>query len=76
MARLTRQEAAWSMTEAANEPYLNLVQRYVFAPYFAGTIAATQAQGFAKASTVDGAVGSKAVGQPKKQLTVHLGIAR
>lgn len=45
MARLTRQEAAWSMTEAANEPYLNLVQRYVFAPYFAGTIAATQAQG-------------------------------
>ncbi len=45
MARLTRQEAAWSMTEAANEPYLNLIQRYVFAPYFAGTIAATQAQG-------------------------------
>ena len=45
MARLTRQEAAWSLTESANEPYLNLVQRYVFAPYFAGTIAATQAEG-------------------------------
>ncbi|WP_181159941.1 MFS transporter [Sandaracinobacter neustonicus] len=45
MARLTRQEAAWSLTEAANEPYFNLVQRYVFAPYFAGTLATSQAQG-------------------------------
>lgn len=45
MSRLTRQEAAWSLTEAANEPYFNLVQRYVFAPYFAGTLAATAAQG-------------------------------
>lgn len=45
MARLTRQEAAWSLTEAANEPYFNLVQRYVFAPYFAGTLAASQAEG-------------------------------
>lgn len=45
MSRLTRQEAAWSLTEAANEPYFNLVQRYVFAPYFAGTLAATSAQG-------------------------------
>lgn len=42
---LNRQEAAWSLTEAANEPYFNLVQRYVFAPYFAGTLAATQAEG-------------------------------
>ena len=45
MSRLTRQEAAWSLTEAANEPYFNLVQRYVFAPYFAGTLAASAAQG-------------------------------
>lgn len=43
--RLTGQEAAWSLTEAANEPYFNLVQRYVFAPYFAGTLAASAAQG-------------------------------
>ncbi len=42
---LNRQEAAWSLTEAANEPYFNLVQRYVFAPYFAGTLAATPAEG-------------------------------
>lgn len=42
---LNRQEVAWSLTEAANEPYFNLVQRYVFAPYFAGTLAATQAEG-------------------------------
>jgi MFS-type transporter involved in bile tolerance (Atg22 family) len=45
MSRLTKQEAAWSLTEAANEPYFNLVQRYVFAPYFAGTLAASAAQG-------------------------------
>lgn len=42
---LNRQEVAWSLTEAANEPYMNLVQRYVFAPYFAGTLAATPAEG-------------------------------
>lgn len=45
MSRLTTQEAAWSLTEAANEPYFNLVQRYVFAPYFAGTLAASAAEG-------------------------------
>lgn len=45
MSRLTRQEAAWALTEAANEPYFNLVQRYVFAPYFAGTLAASAAVG-------------------------------
>lgn len=44
-AGLNRQEVAWSLTEAANEPYFNLVQRYVFAPYFAGTLAATPAAG-------------------------------
>lgn len=42
---LNRQEAAWTLTEAANEPYFNLVQRYVFAPYFAGTLAASPAEG-------------------------------
>jgi UMF1 family MFS transporter len=42
---LNRQEAAWSLTEAANEPFFNLVQRYVFAPYFAGTLAADATQG-------------------------------
>ncbi|MGL6044206.1 MAG: MFS transporter, partial [Sandaracinobacteroides sp.] len=42
---LNRQEAAWSLTESANEPFFNLVQRYVFAPYFAGTLAATPAEG-------------------------------
>ncbi len=44
---LTREEAAWSVTEAANEPYFNLVQRYVFAPYFAGTLAGSAADGAA-----------------------------
>ncbi|SLM29538.1 hypothetical protein MTBBW1_1860028 [Desulfamplus magnetovallimortis] len=39
-------------------------------------MAATQAQGLAEATTVDGSVGCEAVGQPDKQLTVHLGIAR
>lgn len=33
----------------------------------------TQAQGFAEASAVDGSVGSKTVGHPEKQLSVHLG---
>jgi UMF1 family MFS transporter len=42
---LTGQEAAWSLTEAANEPFFNLVQRYVFAPYFAGTLAGSAAEG-------------------------------
>jgi UMF1 family MFS transporter len=37
--RLTRGEAAWTLTEAANEPFFNLVIRYVFAPYFATTLA-------------------------------------
>ncbi|MFN7175499.1 MAG: MFS transporter [Thermaurantiacus sp.] len=40
-----RQEAAWVLTEAAAEPYFNLVQRYVFAPYFAATLAANPGQG-------------------------------
>lgn len=42
---LSRPEALWSLTESANEPWFNLVQRYVFAPYFAGTLASSQAQG-------------------------------
>jgi UMF1 family MFS transporter len=45
LRELNRQEAAWSLTEAANEPFFNLVQRYVFAPYFAGTLASSEAQG-------------------------------
>lgn len=40
-----RQEAAWVLTEASAEPYFNLVQRYVFAPYFAATLAANPGQG-------------------------------
>lgn len=43
--KLSAAESAWSLTEAANEPYFNLVQRYVFAPYFAGVLAATAAIG-------------------------------
>jgi UMF1 family MFS transporter len=43
--RLNGQEAAWALTEAANEPFFNLVQRYVFAPYFAGTLATSAAEG-------------------------------
>ena len=54
---LNRQEAAWTLTEAANEPFFNLVQRYVFAPYFAGTLAATQAQGAAMWGFALGAAG-------------------
>ena len=42
---LTRAEATWSLTEAANEPYFNLVQRYVFAPYFTGAMAVGAGQG-------------------------------
>lgn len=34
-------EAAWSLTEAANEPFFTLVQRYVFPPFFVGTLAAS-----------------------------------
>ncbi len=54
---LNRQEAAWSLTEAANEPFFNLVQRYVFAPYFAGTLAASQAEGAAMWGFALGAAG-------------------
>jgi UMF1 family MFS transporter len=54
---LSRQEAAWSLTEAANEPFFNLVQRYVFAPYFAGTLAASQAEGAAMWGFAMGAAG-------------------
>jgi UMF1 family MFS transporter len=43
--RLTRGEAAWTLTEAANEPYFNLIIRYVFAPYFATTLAAGAVEG-------------------------------
>lgn len=38
--RASRAEAAWSLTEAANEPFFTLVQRYVFPPFFVGTLAA------------------------------------
>lgn len=40
-SRLTAPEAAWSLTEAANEPFFTLVQRYVFPPFFVGTLAAS-----------------------------------
>lgn len=43
--RLRRGELAWTLTEAANEPFFNLVIRYVFAPYFAATLAAGAALG-------------------------------
>lgn len=43
--RLARREAGWALAECAPEPYFNLVQRYVFAPYFAGTLAASAAEG-------------------------------
>lgn len=43
--RLTRGEAAWTLTEAANEPYFNLIIRFVFAPYFATTLAAGAVEG-------------------------------
>jgi len=43
--RLSGAEASWSLTEAANEPFFNLVLRYVFAPYFAGTLAMSAGQG-------------------------------
>lgn len=43
--RLSRGEAAWTLTEAANEPFFNLIIRYVFAPYFATTLAAGAAEG-------------------------------
>jgi UMF1 family MFS transporter len=43
--RLDRAEAVWTLTESANEPWFNLVNRYVFAPYFAGTLAADAGPG-------------------------------
>lgn len=43
--RLSGGELAWTLTEAANEPFFNLVIRYVFAPYFAATLAAGAASG-------------------------------
>jgi UMF1 family MFS transporter len=54
---LTRGESAWTLTEAANEPFFNLVQRYVFAPYFAGTLAAEAADGAALWGYALGAAG-------------------
>lgn len=54
---LNRQEAAWALTEAANEPFFNLVQRYVFAPYFAGTLAANATEGAAMWGFALGAAG-------------------
>lgn len=54
---LSGQEAAWTLTEAANEPYFNLVLRYVFAPYFAGTLAGSPAEGASLWGFVLGAVG-------------------
>ncbi len=55
--RMTGQEIAWSLTEAANEPFFNLVQRYVFAPYFVSTLAATEAEGAAVWGYALGAAG-------------------
>ncbi len=55
--RLTRGEAAWTLTEAANEPFFNLIQRYVFAPYFAGTLAAGSGHGAALWGYALGAAG-------------------
>ncbi len=43
--RFRRGELAWTLTEAANEPFFNLVIRYVFAPYFATTLAAGATSG-------------------------------
>lgn len=43
--RLSRAEISWTATEAANEPWFNLVQRYAFAPYFVATLAGGSAQG-------------------------------
>jgi len=45
------------LTESANEPFFNLVGRYVFAPYFAGTLAATQAEGASAWGLALGAAG-------------------
>lgn len=42
---LSRAEASWTLTESANEPWFNLVQRYAFAPYFVATLAGGSAQG-------------------------------
>lgn len=40
-SRTSPPEAAWSLTEAANEPFFTLIQRYVFPPFFVGTLAAS-----------------------------------
>ncbi|WP_448579418.1 MFS transporter [Thermaurantiacus sp.] len=55
--RLTRGEAAWALTEAANEPYFNLIIRYVFAPYFATTLAAGAVEGASLWAYAVGATG-------------------
>ncbi|MFN3370022.1 MAG: MFS transporter [Sphingomonadaceae bacterium] len=57
--RLDRAEAVWTLTESANEPWFNLVNRYVFAPYFAGTLAAAAGPGVGAAlwGTALGAAG-------------------
>jgi len=38
-------QAAWTLTEPANEVFFTLVIRYVFSAYFVGHVAATSAQG-------------------------------
>ncbi len=55
--RLDRAEAVWTLTESANEPWFNLVNRYVFAPYFAGTLAASEGEGAAAWGFALGAAG-------------------
>ena len=57
--RLSRAEASWTLTEAANEPWFNLVQRYAFAPYFVSVLApAALAGGASGAALAGGASGA------------------
>ncbi len=52
---LSRAEKSWALTEAANEPWFNLVQRYAFAPYFVAVLAPASLTGGAANGAAEGA---------------------
>ena len=59
-------QAAWCLTEAANEPFFTLVQRYIFPPFFVAALAAgSDANGAATWGYVTSAAGLLvAIGAP------------
>jgi len=53
----TAAQVAWTLTEAANEPFFTLIRSYVFSAYFVGTLALTKGDGQAAWGLVQGVGG-------------------